>query len=237
MQHDPKEIKMTDQPFDKMLSENDADQTPDSSLAEVEAPQTGIQIGNFSSHVDFSSDDIVIPRIRLAQGLTAEVQDGTAKPGQWLLTGFDPVDELTVVPVMFSRQRALRDDEGAVLCKSQDSITGEGIPGGTCQFCPMNQWADGPKGERVPPQCVFSYVYIVYVAEFESMALIEFRRTNIQAGKTVNTMAAQRGLGNFAVKVKAAKQQGKRGTFYSTIVQPVTVDKKVLEAARAFTGS
>jgi len=215
--------------FDSMVSGS-------TDIEPVETENTGIQLANFTNRVAFDSDDIVIPRIRLAQGLTAEVQDGTAKPGQWLLTGYQPADELTVVPLMFSRQRALRDDAGAVLCKSSDSLRGLGEPGGDCAHCPMNQWADGDKGARIPPVCVFSYVYIVYVVEFQTLGLLEFRRTNITAGKTLNTIAAQRDLGNFAVKIKSSKQQGKRGTFYQTIIQPLPADQEVLNAAKAALG-
>src|SRR5258708_31858000 len=34
---------------------------------------------------DFAPDEVLVPRLRVAQGLTAEVQSGTAKPGQFVL--------------------------------------------------------------------------------------------------------------------------------------------------------
>jgi hypothetical protein len=215
----------------------DAMVTPGAELDVIEGGSHGvIQLANFSNVLDMSSEDMTIPRLRLAQGLTGEVQDGTAKPGEWLMTGFESVPELTIVPLLFARNRALRDDEGMVLCKSEDATAGIGEPGGDCSKCPMNQWSDGAKGERIPPKCVFSYVYITYVSEFETMALVEFRRTSIQAGKTLNTMAAQRGLGNFMVKLRSSKQSGKRGTFYQIVVQPTQADADLLARARAAVG-
>lgn len=204
---------------------------------EAEQTNSAIQLANFSTQLSFDNEDIVIPRLRLAQGLTTEVQDGSAKPGQWLLTGFEPKDELTIVPLMMARNRTLRDDEGSVLCKSTDGLNGVGAPGGVCAVCPKNKWTEQEKGKpNLPPECTFSYAYIVYVKEFETMALVEFRRTSIQAGKTLNTMVAQRNVGNFAVKLKSAKQTGKRGTFYQIVVQPVPADADLLNAARQFMG-
>jgi hypothetical protein len=199
-----------------------------------ESQSSAITLANFSNQLDLASEDLMIPRLRLAQGLTGEVQDGTATPGQWLLTGYDPKAELTIVPLLFARNRALRDDEGKVLCKSLDSLTGTGEPGGDCTKCIMNQWMDGDKGKRLPPKCTFSYVYIVYVHEHQTMALVEFRRTSIQAGKTLNTIAAQRGIGNFAAKLKSSKQTGTRGTFYQIVVQPMQASPEILQAAKAF---
>jgi hypothetical protein len=220
--------------FDKMVGGEGELMAPE----ETEEKQTGIALANFTNHLDMESSDLMIPRLRLTQGLTAEVQDGTATPGQWVMSGYDAKPEVIVVPILFARNRALRDQEGAILCRSFDSITGVGEPGGICDGCIMNQWTENGKGEKnTPPKCAFSYVYIVYVKEFEAMALVEFRRTSIQAGKTLNTIAAQRGLGNFAVKLKSSKQTGKRGTFYQMVVQPTQAEPDLLVSARQFMGS
>lgn len=224
--------------FDKMTgaTEPAADDETSLDVIQNDEGRTSLQLVNFTNAMQFDSSDIVIPRLRLAQGLTAEVQDGTAKPGQWLLTGYDPIDELTVVPLLFSRNRTLRDDAGSSLCRSSDSITGIGVPGGLCAQCPMNQWTDGANGARIPPVCVFSYTYICYVAEYDTLGLVEFRRTSIQAGKTLNTICAQKGIGNFAVKLRNSKQQGKRGTFYQIVVQPVQVTSDVIHKAHDLLG-
>lgn len=208
---------------------------------ETEERASQLSLANFSDQLDMDSDDVVIPRIRLAQGLTKEVQDGDAVPGDWLLTGYEPKKELTIVPLKFARQRTLREEDGgAILCKSADAKTGVPITegegyGGDCASCPMSQWGDkGPKGESNPPKCHFGYVYICFVEEHGCLALIEFRRTNIQSGKTLNTIAAQRGLGNFAVKLKSAKQSGKRGTFHQIVVQPIQASADLLANAKMF---
>lgn len=199
-----------------------------------EESHSGIQLANFSAHAEFDSGDTEIPRVRLAQGLTAEVQDGSARPGQWLFTGFTPQEELTVVPILFARQRRLQDDAGMTLCKSNDAKTGVGDPGGDCSICPMNTWNEGPKGEKIPPPCAFSYVYICYIKEHDSVGLVEFRRTSLSAGKTLNTICAQRGLGNFAVKLKSSKQQGNRGAYFQMMIQPINSEPELLQNARSY---
>jgi len=216
--------------FDKMVSGAD-----DVDAAEEEA-QVGIQLANFQSNLDLGSEDLMIPRLRLMQGLSTEVQDGSASPGSWVLSGYEPTAEITFVPLLFARNRTLRDGEGSVLCRSRDAKIGEGEPGGNCEECIMNKWVENEKGPNTPPKCAFSYVYVGYVQEFDSIALVEFRRTSINAGKMLNTVAAQRGLGNFAVKLKTSKQTGKRGTFYQAVVQPKAVEPELLAHARMSMG-
>jgi hypothetical protein len=180
----------------------------------------------------FDSDDLLIPRLRLAQGLTVEVQNGTAKPGQWIVTGSEPKESFTVVPLLYARKRRLQDEDFQALCVSEDSITGEGTPGGVCADCPMNKWT-GEGKKRVPPQCVFSYSYLVYIQETKSLAIIDFKRTSIQSGKYINTIAAQKGLGKFAVKLGSTGVQAKKGSFYAPSITPVASNEEFLEEARS----
>jgi hypothetical protein len=193
---------------------------------EDEDESMSMQLANFSGDAEFDSGDIMFPRLRLMQGLSTEVQEGTASPGQWVLSGYEPVEEVTIVPMLFARNRDLRDDEGAVLCRSRDALVGEGEPGGNCAECPLSMW-----NEKIPPACSFSYVYAVYVKEFSTPAIVSFKRTSINAGKTLNTIVAQRKLRKFAVKLKASKQSGKRGTFYQAVVVPVQHDDDLIAAA------
>lgn len=181
----------------------------------------------------FDSGDIFIPRLRLAQGLTKEVQDGTAKPGQWVMSGYDALSEVTVVPLRFARRRELVDQEFAVLCKSDDAVTGVGTPSGDCRSCPMNRWEEGPKGKRIPPKCSFVYSYIMYVVEMGVTAVVEFKRTSINVGKSLNTLLAQRGLGNVAVVLRSTPNQGPKGTFHVAAMSAANVPSDVLKAANS----
>lgn len=182
----------------------------------------------------FDRDDVLMPFLRLAQGLSREVQDGIAKPGQWLLQGFDPADGLVVVPVAFARMRELRDEDTRdIECFSQDSLTGVGEPGGECAACPLAKWGEGTKGKRIPPSCTFMYAYVVYITEHDTLATLRFQRTSIKAGKMLNTIVAQRGLGKIAVAIGSDNVTGKRGTYSSPTVNAVPADDSVFDAAYA----
>lgn len=207
--------------FDEMI---DAESEP-------ETPNEGVAMTVFSSTPTFDMSDIMPPVLRLAQGLTPEVQDGSAKPGQWLLTGFDPVDTVHIVPLLFARRREYREDGAEIMCVSDDGITGVGDPGGDCRTCVMNQWA-GERGSRKPPQCTFIYSYVVYVAEFDTTALLNFKRTSVGIGKMLNSLIARTGMGRTAVELISKKNQGKRGSYYSPQIVPIKDQAQVEDLVR-----
>lgn len=194
----------------------------------------------YSDQPQFDRSEIVLPRLRIAQGLTSEVQDGSAKPGQILLSGFEPLDEAVVIPLKFARLRELRgegEDRNTVLCVSNDARFGIGDPGGNCQECPMAEWSAVTKrGKeiRVPPKCTFIFSYMVYVTEHKQMAVVEFRKTSERVGRLLNTMVAQRGLRQFAVKLGAEIKRDGNRTFAVPTLSPATASIEDMAAARAF---
>lgn len=210
----------------------------DPELAEVDDSTMPVSMSNYSNAPVLDGSDLFIPRLRLAQGLTQEVQDGMAKPGEWLVLGGKPLKELRVVPVAMTKRREMRDpDTRGVVCRSGDAIHGVGNPGGECSACPMSQWVKGkPKGRSTvaknePPPCSFMYSYIVYILDINATAILEFSRTSIPAGKMLNTMIMQRGIGNFALKLSAASKQGPKGTFYNPVVAMAIAKPEELKKA------
>jgi hypothetical protein len=194
-------------------------------------PQSGLT--NYSQTPQLDSQDLFIPRLRLAQGLTAEVTNGEAKAGQWLVLGSSPMETTTVIPVAMTKRRELRDVEARmVVCRSVDSVTGIGDPGGDCGICPMAQWVKNAKtGKNNAPECSFIYSYMVYVVEAKTLAVLEFTRTAITAGKMLNTMIVQGGIGTFAITLGASGRQGPKGNYYSPTISPAKITKVELTAA------
>ena len=189
----------------------------------------------YSDQPDFSPDDVQIPRLRLAQGLSREVQDGTARPGQWLLIGFEPIPEATIVPMLFARMRELRDEDGdrQVLCYSRDSVTGVGDPGGVCESCPLGKWAGSKEeGNRRAPLCNFNYSYIIYSVEHDAVASLSFSRSGLGAAKMMNTIIAQKGLGKCAISLKPQTKQGPKGTYFVPGIGAAMVDSTVFDRAK-----
>lgn len=219
--------------FDEYVESDELSVNDANSLA-VSTPQS-IQ-NAYTSTPNIDSSDVFIPKLRLAQGLTNEVQDGLARPGQWLMTGEDPFDEPIIVPLLMNRRRELRDDDDnrQVLCRSLDSLHGVGDPGGDCSTCPMAKWTQGrgKNSKNSPPACTFIYSYIVYSVEAESLAILEFYRTSIPAGKMMNTIIMQKGLGNFGIKLTASGSKGPKGTYYSPTVTPAKLSEAILKKAR-----
>ena len=204
-------------------------------IANIEDEQPAGSMAIYNDKPSFTADDITPPMIRLAQGLTQEVQSGTAKPGQWLIPGCEPFDSVTVVPLMFAKRRENRDDEGHVLCMSNDSIHGIGDPGGSCEQCVKNQWVNKDKGKNTPPECTFIYSYIVYAVEADTNVLLQFKRTSIGIGRMMNAMVAQHGFRNVAISLESNQSSGKKGTYFMPKIAPIS-GEKASEALLALQG-
>lgn len=216
----------------------------DAEMLEVidDGGEVAIQRSNLSVYSDapsLDSSDLFIPKLRLAQGLSTEVQSGEAKPGQWLLLGAVPAASATVVIMGMAKRRELRDGTRAVLCRSADSLTGIGDPGGDCGVCEFSHWQPAPvkkgqaAGPNKPPQCTFIYSYMVFVIESKKMAILEFSRTGELAARMINTMLVQSGFGNFAVKLTSTSKQGPQGLYYSPAVAATTAKPEDLKRAMA----
>ncbi len=204
---------------------------------EVYTPKSAVQ--TYTAQPPMGSEDLLIPKLRLAQGLTAEVTNGMAKAGQWIVSGEDPMNKPVIIPMLMTRRRELRDDVESrqVSCRSNDAITGVGNPGGDCSSCPMAHWTESKKkgGSNVPPACTFIYSYMVYVVELEQLVVLEFSRTSIPAGKMLNTMLLQKGFGAFGVQLSAASSKAKKGQYYSPVVNGAKVTAEQLKKAQAAT--
>lgn len=214
--------------FDDAVESNNVEAELDSSPAQ----ETGI--ARYSDAPQFDTSDLYIPKLRMAQGLTSEVQAGLAKPGDWIVMGSEPMKTATIVPMRMVKRRELRssDDDRAVLCRSADAIIGVGNPGGECAACPMSQWTKNPRGgKNLPAPCTFIYSYIVYVVETGDLCVLEFYRSGVNAGKMLNTMIVQKGLGKFAVQLRSQSQQGPRGSYYLPVLQPTKAAEQALKDA------
>jgi hypothetical protein len=221
--------------FDSLV-ENE-NKTTDLAIQTSEVAEEQSTLANFSGVVAFDSQDLIYPRVRLAQALTAEVMDGSAKAGQFVLTGMTPQDSLILVPGMFARRRLYaNNDTQDVLCRSSDAVNGVGTPGGRCDDCPLSHWSGSQEEHnRKPPVCTFMYSYIVFIAEWETVGILDFRKTSLQTGKTVNTMAAHHGLGNFAFQLKAISQTNQqKQRYYVMTVLPFKASDDLLDTARQF---
>lgn len=205
--------------FDGMLGNDE-----EKALAPLEQDEEEVSapISVYSSKPVFAAEDITPPMLRLMQGLSPEVQEGAAKPGQWVLSGFDPKESVLAVPIAYARRREYRDpDTNSIACNSFDGENGVGVPGGVCADCPMNKWT-GEGKSRKGPQCVFMYSYLMYVDEFDTGCILNFKRTGLAAGRSLNSLVSRQGFGNVVVRVGSKIQSGGKGSYYIPQLAPVS---------------
>ena len=204
--------------------------------AEDEAEVIGTGLDLYNQEPEFSQEDVYLNKLRLAQGLTKEVQDGTARPGQYLVTGFAAEEDVTLVPVGFAKMREYRnpDDGREMFCFSKNALQGDGDPGGACSECPLNQWTPNPDkpGKNKPPICKFSYGYLFYSEQHDAIVAFRFKGMALNAGKSLNTIVNHHGLRNVAITMGSEQKSGPSGSYY---VPQITVvaepDPVLLEAA------
>lgn len=210
-----------------------------SAIAEVEEPEISTGNRTYSSQPHLDASEILIPRLRLAQGLTQEVMNGDVKAGVWLLMGQKPTDKVELVVLAMGRARELRDmkaDGQPILCQSPDGIWGTGDPGGECAKCPMAQWGTGgQRGKNSPPPCTGIYSYQCYSLTHQQLCLLEFKRTGLNTAKQINTMIMMRGVGNFVIELGSNQVKSNRGTFYqaAATAREITPDERAGALASA----
>lgn len=212
--NDKQNVKQMPLAFDDMIGE-DAQEA----AATAESEGTSIQV--FAKPAILTADDITIPRLRLAQGLTKEVQDGEAKPGEFLLTGALPRQEVTATVLAIAKfRRYTNSDDGSVLCRSEDGQIGVGDPGGECDSCPLSKWVNSTTGgKNLPPACQFGYRYLLDIEGY-GQCVFEMKRTAIPAAKALNAMVVRYGYGTTRIVIRAQKGSGARGTYYQPLVVP-----------------
>lgn len=166
---------------------------------------------------EFEANEVGFPKLRLAQGLTAEVVERTANVGNWLLTGVEPFAEgVTVIPIMFGRTRWKRenpdDRDSKIACQSGDARLGIGNPGGDCKQCPFARWIPGgANGKNKPPACTLTYKYAVFVTGAGAIAEVTFQKTSETYAHLINNLVQRYGFGKFAVRLTSTqKQNGQR---------------------------
>lgn len=193
----------------------------------------------FSADTDiFDDSDVYYPRLRLAQGLTPEVQNGEARPGDWLLIGNEPVTDVVFIPLMAGKNRRYQlKDEDEVLCRSGDAKVGVGEPGGDCLQCPKAKWQADPRNPKknAPPSCILTFSYVGYSVTHDQLVSLDLKDTVSQGGaaRFINTLIKGRGYGTIGVQLLGAKETGQRGTYYKVVPKVAKdIDESTYEVAR-----
>lgn len=228
-------------PFDAALA-GDGPVPDDRAPALYEEELPAMSTSSLSMEPDLDASEVALPRLRLAQGLTQEVNEGTAKAGQWVLTGEEPLDTVTVIPLMMGRNRVARDPEDkegrVILCSSDDARTGVGTPGGSCAACSLKDFQqDARTGRSAKPACSLTYRYLAWSVDHQALLEVHFSKTATHAAKFINTFVLTKKLGRFAIQLGSKSTTSNNRTFYVPAVKLVQVDAGEFETARAAVSS
>lgn len=142
-------------------------------------------------------EDIVMPRVKIAQQMSQEVADKKADAGDFFntLTGESYGPTLKVLPILpfmqrvflvrQERRKEIEDVLGHELtegdglkCRSYDMETGNGEPGGDCNECPLSKWREGNK----PPLCTETY-NVAAATEIGELVILSMAKSGAKAGK------------------------------------------------------
>lgn len=190
-------------------------------------------------------EDLIMPRVKIAQQMSQEVADKKADAGDFFntLTGESYGPGLSVQPILPFMQRVLlvrqerRDaiesalgtelSEGDGLkCRSYDMVQGRGEPGIACDECPLAQWTDG----NTPPLCTETY-NVAASTELGELVILSFAKSGAKVGKrifsTIRMSASAPWARIFALTTRAERND--RGNFF---VPDFTISKEAPDTAQ-----
>lgn len=193
---------------------------------------------------NISSEDITLPRIKMIQAMSDEVNLG-AKPGEFFNKVTQEVDKLIdIVPVYLFKQRVLFDDSMQLACMSNNALKcTQGLHlGRNCQECPLSQWTEDKKtGDKKPPECILTNNFLVYLPEdikkiakggFCFPKVMSFGKSSFQCSKDIISTALYQGgeLFDFQIELKSIKRQKDKYTFFVPVQTGYKqVDTKVVQ--------
>ena len=134
---------------------------------------------------------IQIPRIKLVQKTSEEVDDGVpflslinSVTKEIIVEGGKSGAEIEIIPLKYQASRLYFtpiDEGGGLLCRSDDGITGIGEPSGTCSRCSLKDFT--PDGK--PPSCDRLANFFCIVRGYESPLplVISFAKSSAKEGK------------------------------------------------------
>jgi hypothetical protein len=212
------------------LAESEAEVTD---LAVTEQAPMDIKISSFSARPDFSPEDVLMSRLRLAQGLTAEVQAGVAHPGEWVFTGLPAMKTVTIIPLAMmkaNRRTAYFIDKTiATICNNHI-----GAPDVDCPECRTGQVPDLTTKAWNPGVAPY-YQYMIYMPQYKMPGTLEFASKSSQnAAKQMNIYLLSQGFGHVAFELGSAPAKNNLGSWQTPTVTVTQVDPEVLQEAISY---
>ena len=198
-----------------------------------------------------TNEDVIVPRIALAQSNSFELKKSHAKyiegleAGQFFNTATKEVygAALRVVNVHYFRSRIRwngKEIGAGILCRSDNGAQGTGDPGGVCAQCEFSKFNTEEEDSR--PSCMMFMNFPCLVVpksgnvDPAGIVIVSFKSLAIKAGKHWNTLVNIRNADRFAgvYKLSAVEDHRASGDSYQpSIENDGWVTKEQLEAAAA----
>jgi hypothetical protein len=203
-------------------------------------------------------EDLVIPRVKLLQPMSPEVQDKGMKEGHLInnLSQKDYGDTLEFIPITHTKSRIYwqdREDGGGMLCASDNGLDRRDhdapakiakllkikdfVLPADCSCCPFHGWDNEAEREKdQKPKCTIYYNFPAFVNG--EMVALSLDRTKIRTAKNILTLATTTG-GNadmFAKKYRltVTKEKNDQYSYYNIVVEPAGwVSEEEYEAGKA----
>jgi len=169
---------------------------------------------------NFTTDDIVIPRLRLLQALSGAVSDGKGVVGDFQdsLTEENLGTSIEVVLLGMKNGAVYFQVGKGMVCKSNDGITS--MNGDACIKCPFNEYHGRFHEDGTPPKCSSSKEFMAVTRattqgkETRPLA-VSFIKSSYPVGKKIATMARLSNEDIFAWSyiVSSVKTKNEKGAY------------------------
>ncbi len=175
---------------------------------------------------DFSMEDLVVPRLRLLQGMSQAVVDGKGQLGQFQDSLTEEVlgDKVELVLMSF-KNGAVYFHDGKLKCKSVDGITN--VQGDACKLCPHSVYHKGEWTDGKSPACSSTKEFIAVTkatVEGKEMKpyIVTFTKTSYKTGTKLISMARLAAPQIFACgyEFQGVKEKNSKGTFGNFSIKP-----------------
>ena len=196
---------------------------------DVSVPASGsLTVGSQTARgfENFRQEDLIVPRLRLLQGLSKAVTDGKGKMGDFQdsLTEENLGLEIEVVLMGLKNGAVYFMPEG-MKCKSEDGMRSKN--GDTCLACPYGEYWGKFHEDGTPPGCAGTKEFVAVTRKTlqgieNRPMIITFLKTSYGLGKRLASMARLTGKDIFAKSyvLKSERMQNKKGSFATFTVAP-----------------
>lgn len=157
------------------------------------------QLGNQAGMENVDNDDLLLPRLGLAQSLSPQLRKTDPsyipdlKVGQLFNTVTKEIygDELEIIPLFFFKNRIKFnpiDEGGGIDCNSPNAIDMGRISPDGCSICRFSVWGNGAKDDEHgndAPLCTIYHNYMAFIPATRTPIAISYKSTGVKLSKQI----------------------------------------------------